>query len=304
MIDLSRLRVLSTVVATGSVSAAATVLGYTPSAISQQLTALQRETGLQLIERRGRGIEPTAAGRTLAAEARGVLEAMNGIDALVGDLRAGRVGTLSISYFSSAGAAWIPAVVAVLIREFPDLRLDLRLSELRAAVDTDPDLEVFIGDRDVASPEQVPDGYTVHHLLDDPYVAVVREDHPLAGRAPVALRDLAAEQWVDNDFNRGTCRQIVLDACAGAGFAPDFRIETPDYSSAISFVAEGLGITVLPLLGAQHLPRGVVAVPIVTPTPVRGVYLAIKAAVEQHPATMRALELFHERVAGPAAVAS
>ncbi|HEY8718773.1 LysR family transcriptional regulator [Pengzhenrongella sp.] len=308
MIDLHRLRVLSTVVATGSVSAAAAVLGYTPSAISQQLTVLQRETGLQLVERHGRGIEPTAAGRTLAAGARGVLEAMNGIEALVGDLRAGRVGTLSISYFASAGAAWIPAVVAVLICEFPDLRLDLRLSELRAAGDSDPDLEVFVGYGGPGRPwppvEGPPAGSTVHHLLDEPFVAVVPEAHPLAGRSRVPLRDLASEQWVDNDFNRGLCRQVVLDAAAGAGFVPDFRIETPDDASALSFVAAGVGITVLPLLGTQHLPRGVVAVPIVDPTPVRGVYLAVKAAVERHPASVRALELFRERVAGHPAAAS
>ena len=299
MIDLPRLRVLSTVVATGSVSAAAVVLGYTPSAISQQLTALQRETKLQLVERRGRGIEPTAAGCALAAEARRVLETMSGIEGLVGDLRAGRVGSLSIRYFASAGAAWIPPVVAALIREFPDLRLDLRLSELPGHADTGPDLEIFVSGSHPDLPGDLTAAYSVHHLLDDPYVAVLPEAHALAGRSNVALRELAPDRWVDNDFSRGFCRQVVLDACAEAGFAPDFRIETPDYPSAVSLVAAGVGITVLPLLGVGQLPPGVVSLPIIDPTPVRRVYLAVKAAVEKRPAALRALELFRERVASP-----
>lgn len=297
MIDLQRLRVLRSVVATGSVSAAAAMLGYTPSAISQQLATLQRETGLQLVQRRGRGIEPTAAGRTLAAEAVRVLDLISGIEGLVGDLRAGRVGSLSISYFASAGAAWISPVAAALIQEFPDLRLDLRLSELRGAGQPEPDLEIFVGAADPETPKRGKERYALHHLLDDPYVAVVPDTHVLAGQPRVTLGELASEQWIDNDYNRGSCRQVVLDACDQAGFAPDFRIETPDYATAVSFVAAGMGITLLPLLGVGHLPLGVVAVPIVGNAPVRKVYLAVNAAVEQHHAAIRALELFHLQVA-------
>lgn len=303
MLDVHRLRVLRTVVATGSVGAAATTLGYTPSAVSQHLATLQRETGLLLIERKGRGIEPTAAGRTLADEAGRVLESLSGIEGVVGDLRAGRVGRLSISYFASAGAAWIPPVVAGLMHEFPDLRLDLRLIELLGDEHPDPDIEIFVG----GASEPLRDGggngqSKVHHLLDDPYVVVVPADHPLAGEAQVALGELATERWVDNDFNRGFCRQVILDSCTEAGFTPDFRIETHDYPTAISFVAAGVGVTVLPSLGASHLPRGVVAVPLVSPTPVRHVYVAVKAAVEHHPAAQRAVDLLRERVTGPARV--
>ena len=297
MLDVHRLRVLRTVVATGSVGAAAATLGYTPSAVSQHLTALQRETGLRLVERKGRGIAPTAAGRTLAQEAGRVLESLSGVEGVVGDLRAGRVGRLSISYFASAGAAWIPPVVAGLMREYPDLRLDLRLVELVGDEHDEPDLEVF-----VSGPGEVPDRgsrTTVHHLLDDPYVVVVPTGHRLADRATVPMRDLVDEAWVDNDFNRGTCRQVLLDACTEAGLTPDFRIETHDYPTAISFVAAGIGVTALPLLGAAALPPGVVAIPLVEPTPVRHVHVAVKAAVEHHPAARRAVELLRARVDTP-----
>ena len=303
MLDVHRLRVLRTVVATGSVGAAAATLGYTPSAVSQHLATLQRETGLLLIERKGRGIEPTAAGRTLADEAGRVLESLSGVEGVVGDLRAGRVGRLSISYFASAGAAWIPPVVAGLMHEFPDLRLDLRLIELLGDEHPDPDIEIFVGGAAEHLRDRGGNGQSkVHHLLDDPYVVVVPADHRLAHEAHVALGVLATERWVDNDFNRGFCRQVILDSCTEAGFIPDFRIETHDYPTAISFVTAGVGVTVLPSLGAARLPAGVVAIPLVSPTPVRHVYVAVKASVEHHPAARRAVDLLRERVTAPARV--
>ena len=301
MLDVHRLRVLRTVVATGSVGAAASTLGYTPSAVSQHLATLQRETGLRLIERKGRGIEPTAAGRTLADEAGRVLESLSGVEGVVGDLRAGRVGRLSISYFASAGAAWIPPVVATLMQEYPDLRLDLRLIELLGDEHPDPDLEIFVGGADEHLRGGRQGQSSVHHLLDDPYAVVVPRDHPLAAK-PVALGRLAGEQWVDNDFNRGFCRQVILDACTEAGFSPDFRIETHDYPTAISFVAAGVGVTVLPSLGPPGCPRASSRSRSVAPTPVRHVYVAVKASVEHHPAARRAVELLRERVTAPARV--
>src|SRR5918997_2989475 len=99
MLDVHRLRVFRSVVASGSVAAAATNLGYTPSAVSQHVSALQRETGLMLLERAGRGVRPTAAGLALAAQADGVLVRLGEAESVVSDLRAGRTGRLSIAYF-------------------------------------------------------------------------------------------------------------------------------------------------------------------------------------------------------------
>ena len=135
MLDVHRLRVFRSVVASGSIQAAASNLGYTPSAVSQHVSALQRETGLALITRVGRGIETTAAGRALALEIDGVLSRLGEVESVVGDLRAGRTGSLSIAYFASVGSAWMPEVVATMMAEFPDVRLDLALRE---DVPTDP----------------------------------------------------------------------------------------------------------------------------------------------------------------------
>ena len=287
MLDMHRLRIFRAVVAAGSINGAASSLGYTSSAISQHLTALQKETGLALVERVGRGIQPTGVGRLFAEESGQVLERLAALESTAGDLRAGRIGRLTLSYFASVGAGWLPRVVATLSREFPRLRLDLRLIELAGEPPFVPDVEVFV-EGNASSPL---DGYDVHSVLDEPYVVVLPETHPLATSPTVRLGDLQQEAWIDNDLSRGACRQVVLDACAGAGFAPAFQVETHDYLSAVAFVAAGVGITVLPRLGAAMLPDGLCAVPVVEPVPVRHILVRVRHAVRDNPAAQRALEL-------------
>ncbi|MBA4023304.1 MAG: LysR family transcriptional regulator [Gordonia sp.] len=292
MLDVHRLRIFRAVVAAGSINGAAAALGYTPSAISQHLTALQRETGLTLVEKHGRGIETTAAGRTLAEEAAHVLERLAELESLVADLRSGRVGSLSVSYFASAGAAWIPPVIAAITHEFPRLRVDLRLVELAHDSSGDPDVEIYVEGAASTSLR----GYEVEELLSEPYVVVLPEDHLLAGRDHVELAALRDERWVDNDVSRGPCRQSILDACSVVGFSPGFHIETHDYPTAISFVAAGVGITVLPRLGVGILPPGLVSRPLINPTPMRTIAVRTREAVRDNPAVRRIIDLLRERV--------
>jgi DNA-binding transcriptional LysR family regulator len=287
MLDVHRLRVFRSVVASGSIQAAANNLGYTPSAVSQHVTALQRETGLALITRVGRGIEPTAAGRALATEIDGVLSRLGEVESVVGDLRAGRTGSLSIAYFASVGSAWMPAVVSTMLAEYPAVRLDLGLRE---DVPTEPaqrpDLQIAVEQSAIHRP-----GLAAVHLLDDPYVAVLPVDHPLADGLEVELSDLAWDRWVDNDFARGWCRRNLIEACHAAGFSPPFHVEAHDYPTAIAFVAAGIGVTVLPQLGARHLPPGVIAVPVVSPTPVRSIFALVRSEVIDTPAVRTVLRV-------------
>ena len=296
MIDTHRLRVFRAVVATGSINGAAGTLGYTSSAVSQHLAALQRETGLTLIERRGRGIEATAVGLAFAEESGAVLEQLAALESVAGDLRAGRVGRLTISYFASAGAAWIPSVVAVLSREFPLLRFDLRLIELAGETPSVPDVEIFVAEASGTPPVTATDTrYDERLLLEEPYLVVVPRSHRLSTRAVVELSELRDEPWIDNDFFRGPCRQVTVNACIAAGFSPTFHIETHDYPSAIAFVAAGIGITVLPRLATVNLPPDVRAIPVVQPVPTRRVMLRIKRSVKSHPAVTRAAALLRDR---------
>ena len=294
MLEPQRLRSLRAVVATGSISGAAANLGYTPSAVSQHLAALQSETGLTLLDRVGRGIRATEAGRALAVESGAVLERLAALDALVADLREGRIGRLTLSYFASASGALMPPVIAAFTREFPGLRLDLRVIEM-AGESFVPDVEVFVQHAESSSL----DGYDVQTLVDDPYVAVLPAGHPKVGARSVRLLDLRGDVWIDNDLTRGACRQVVVDACAAQGFAPTFRIEAQDYPSAIALVGAGVGLTVLPQLAAVALPPGVHAVAVVDPAPERRIQVRVRRAVGANPAVQRILQLLEEHRRAP-----
>ncbi len=294
MLDVHRLRVFRSVVASGSVQAAAANLGYTPSAVSQHLTALQRETGLTLLARAGRGLRPTAAGHALAAEADRVLARLGEAESLIADLRSGRTGALSIAYFASVGAAWMPVVVRRVTTDLPGVRLDLELREhIPDSREERADVQVVVGPTgfDPGS------GFTAHHLLDDPYVAVLPAGHRLADEEEVDLADLADDRWVDNDFARGWCRANLIEACTAAGFSPVFRVEAHDYPTALAFVGAGIGLTVLPALGAAKLPDGVARVRLVRPTPIRSIYVVVHDAVEHTPAVQTAVAALREAAA-------
>ncbi|GAB33774.1 LysR family transcriptional regulator [Gordonia otitidis] len=297
MIDPHRLRVFRAVVAEGSVGGAASALGYTPSAVSQHLATLQRETGLTLMERDGRGVVATEAGRILAAESEAVFDQLARVDGLVADLRNGRAGALRVTYFGSAGAAWMPTVVAAVRREFPALRLDLRLLEISDPTLTPPDIEVGVGVDATGSTidaGQLRD-YDVTPLVTEEYRVVVTPDSPFATRDSVLLRELADDVWIDNDIARGPCREALLRACTAAGFTPCFGVEAHDYPTAISFVAAGIGLTVVPALALVDVPADVRVIPIAEPTPRRSISIRRRHSLREHDAADRIVELVREQ---------
>ncbi|GAA3070995.1 MULTISPECIES: LysR family transcriptional regulator [Actinomycetes] len=300
MIDLIRLRTFRAVLAAGSVHAAAESLGYTPSAVSQQLQALQKDTGLELFTRNGRGLAPTGVARRFAEEADRLLGQAARLEALAVDLREGRTGSLVISHIASVGVTWIPSVVAALSDEFRDLRLDLRLWEAVQGRDDDVDVEICVAHRDLPARP----GFDVEALLTEPYVAVVPRGHPLAGRQAVDLEELAVERWVDNDLTLGTCRLILLEACAAAGFTPGFQYETQDYGAAVALVAAGVGITVMPRLSFSSVradPAQVVAVELGGTALRRTIVLRTRGSLCESPAVGTVRHVLRG-LAGPAGV--
>jgi DNA-binding transcriptional LysR family regulator len=283
MLDVRRMQVLRAVVTSGSITAAATNLGYTPSAVSQQVAALERQARTPLLERAGRGIRPTAAGRLLTEHAEIIGRHVAEAELALADLREGRTGHLSIRYFVTAGQALVPPALAELRREHPGVRVDLKL------VDPGPVPEVAQGEADVAicvlPPDAVPvPGVRLVHLLDDPYRLVLARTHPLAGRRVIDLSELAEESFVGNEWPPGPCVQVVLDACAAAGFTPGFVVESESYACAQGFVAAGLGVSLVPLLGVEHRRPGVVVRRVRRPEPVRVIYAVVRESVAGAPA--------------------
>ncbi|WP_369217966.1 LysR family transcriptional regulator [Streptomyces flavofungini] len=284
MLDMRRMQILRAVVAGGSVTAAARNLGCTPSAVSQQMAALEKEAGIALLERTGRGVRPTEAGRTLTEYAAVIGRHAAEAETAIAELRAGRTGSVRVRYFATAGAPLIAPALAALRRDQPRVRVELKLVD-----PDDPVPEVKARRADLAlvvrgEDEPPVDGVRFVPLLRDRYRAVLPLGHRLAGRVVIGLAELADEPWIAGE-TPGPCLDPVLDACAAAGFTPDFAVESGDYATAQGLVAAGLGVTLVPDLGlaAGHRPDVVVR-EVGGPEPTRSVQAAVRAGAPVRPA--------------------
>jgi len=277
------MQVLRAVVSSGSITAAAANLGYTPSAVSQQLSALERQAGVALLEKNGRGVRPTSAGRLLAEYAGRIADILGEAETALAELRAGRMERLRVTFFATAGAAFVPPAVAEFRRRYPEVQLDLRLAEWE-----NPLAGLTAGEVDVAivvladGTHAERYGVRLVHLLDDPYRVVLPRGHRLVRQRVVDLAQLAEEPWVD-DTVPGLCREMVLKACAAAGFTPSFTVQADDYLTAQGFVAAGLGVTLVPALGLGAPHPGVAVRRLRRPEPVRHIYAAVRESIADLP---------------------
>ncbi|MFJ3668263.1 LysR family transcriptional regulator [Streptomyces sp. NPDC090106] len=296
MLDVRRMQVLRAVVTSGSVTGAAALLGYTPSAVSQQIAALEKEARTELLERAGRGVRPTAAGLLLTGYADTIGRQVAEAETALADLLAGRTGRLAVRYFATAGACLVAPAVARLRAGHPGVRIDLKLVDPE-----DPLPDVREGRADLAlvvGPRTAP-GVRLLHLLDDPYLAVLPEGHPLAAPGPLRLADLAGEPWVGSEWP-GPCLDAQLAACESAGFRPRFAVESEDYVTAQGFVAAGLGVTLIPRLGLAHGTRPGVAVrELRAPQPVRSLYAAVRETAPPQPALDAFIEALRAAAGDP-----
>jgi DNA-binding transcriptional LysR family regulator len=255
MLDVRRLRVLHAVSTYGSVTAAASALGYSAPAVSQQLAALEREVGMRLTERVGRGIELTPAAGILVAHTDALLA---GLDAAESDLAALRdqvSGRVGLAAFSSAAATFVPLAWAALARSAPHVQLDLTEMEPEESLPA-----VLRGETDVAVgheydllPRPLDPLFERHELLSDPVYLAVRADHPLAAGATVQLSDLAGLPFLAPRSST-SCAEMIQRACARAGFVPTVVARATDFAVLLSLVAAGAGATMVPALAARSLP--------------------------------------------------
>ncbi|MES5825063.1 LysR family transcriptional regulator [Streptomyces sp. RG80] len=281
MLDVRRMQVLRAVVSSGSVTGAAAVLGYTPSAVSQQIAALEKEARTELLERVGRGVRPTAAGLLLTGYADTISRQVAEAETALADLLAGRTGRLSVRYFATAGASLVAPAVARLRTEHPGVQIELKLIDPE---DPLPDVREGRADLALVVGPTEREGVRSLHLLDDPYLAVLPEGHRLADASDLELSDLADEPWVGSEWP-GPCLDAQLAACEAAGFRPRFVVESEDYVTAQGFVAAGLGVSLVPRLGLGVGVRpGVVVRELRSPQPSRSIYAAVRETAPPQPA--------------------
>jgi DNA-binding transcriptional LysR family regulator len=248
MLDVHRLRLLREFAERGTIAATAAALGYTPSAVSQQLAALEREAGAALLDRSARSAELTDAGRRLVGHAGEILAL---IEAAEADLSAQQpVGRVAISAFPTAAVAFAPALTRT-IRAHQGLNLLLRQTQGSEGM-----RQVRAGQVDVAivddwtgrSPERQATGLRYYPLVRDSLVLVVPRRHWAADpREPVALHRLRSEPWLAPPAGEPS-RRAVDRVLARAGGTPSAPWEFEGLATILSLVARGIGIAVLPRL--------------------------------------------------------
>jgi molybdate transport repressor ModE-like protein len=294
MLDVRRLRVLREVARRGSFSAAADALNYTQSAVSQQIAALERETGTTLLQRGAGGVRLTDAGRALVARADVILAQLADAErelAAIAGLRGGRVRLAS---FPSAGATLVTEAVSRFQRLHPEVELSLSEGEPDTTVPAlkrgDFDLAVVFDYRHGRPASLLNEDLECIHLLDDPMRVVLPADHPLAGRKSIRLDQLANEAWVGG-CGGGLCRAMVMDWCAEAGFEPNIAFESDDHNVLIGLVAAGVGIALLPQLALRMGCPGAEARPVAGAGLERKIYAAIPSDGYRSPATEAMIEV-------------
>jgi DNA-binding transcriptional LysR family regulator len=260
MLDVRRLRVLHAVSTYGSVTAAAAALGYSAPAVSQQLATLEREVGMRLTERVGRGIELTPAAAILVAHTDALLARLDAAESDLAALRDQVSGRVALAAFPSAGATIVPAAWAALALAAPHVQLVLTEMEPDESLPA-----VLRGETDVAVaheydllPRPLDPLFERRELARDPVLLVVPASSPLA-RAPdrpVPLAGLAGQPFL---APRGhtSCAEMIQRACARAGFVPRVVARATDFAVLLALVAAGAGLTLVPELAARNLPAGV-----------------------------------------------
>ncbi|MFJ8945301.1 LysR family transcriptional regulator [Streptomyces sp. NPDC102395] len=275
MIDVQRLRVLRAVAEHGSFNQAAAALRLTPSAVSQQVAALERSLGTQVVARSTRGVTLTPAGRIMVGTAESVAAELEHARQQVAALSTGRT-QLTVATFTSGGRLLLPAALTQLMAAHPRTVLHVREGEPEAvlplvrqgAVDLalayhfDGPLPVGPGPR--SSLEWTP-------LLEDPLHVVLPQGHRLADHDALDLADLAAEPWVLGCLKT---EAYLRRFARHAGFDPDIRGTTTDYFFARSLVGAGMGISLIPSIALAPEIPGLSTVPIKSPGPIRHIGVA------------------------------
>ncbi|MFI8289810.1 LysR family transcriptional regulator [Streptomyces sp. NPDC085614] len=293
MLDLGRLRALHAVSVHGTVGGAAAALGYTPSAVSQQIAKLERETRTTLLERQGRGIRLTDEAHQLVATAEQLLSLVEEAEVRLEERRGLPAGRLAIGCFASAARGLMPRALAELARRHPSL--DARLTEV------DPHLSIELVARGVIdlavahdwdiAPMPTPPGVEQAVIGDDLCDVLVPRAHPLSERASVRREELAGERWISQP--PGTvCHDWLMRTLRSTGYEPHIVHQAEENHTQVALVAAGLGVALVPRLGRGTLPPEVTPVRL-DPVPTRRLRALWRTGAARRPAiteTVRTLQ--------------
>ncbi len=291
MIDLDALIALQAVERHGSVISAAEALGFTPSAVSQQVKRLERQVGLPLLERVGRGVILTGPGRRLVDDGGRLLTDLEQIEAGLHQASGTVSGRLRMSAFSTAVRGLIAPRLRAVLQAHPDLTVTLHEREpwdgIDYVADGRDDLAVVHNWGDV--PLAVPAHLVATVVAQDVADVIVPAGHPLAGRRRVAPKDLIDVPWVAT--GEGTiCRQWLNRMYEGTGHLPQIAHVSAEFDSHLALVRAGLGVALIPRIGRADLGDDLVAVAAHDPIPSRTITALHRRSMDGSPAVRAVLE--------------
>ncbi|MEV7603223.1 LysR substrate-binding domain-containing protein [Kitasatospora sp. NPDC089797] len=249
MINPIHVRTLSVVLETGSFSEAAGRLGYTSSAVSQHIGALERVSGLVLFERGARSVRPTSAALALGQRCYRVLGELAALEDEVRALASGSCGMLRLGSFPTAQALLVPPALARLTQEYPGADVALEEGEpselvpLVAAGRLDAAL-IYAYDR---VHQQLPLGVAAVELLRESLFVLIPPADPVALAERVCMADLRGRNWITSQEESAGARSLA-NLCASAGFAPQVAFRSNDYNVIRAMVRAGLGVALIPEL--------------------------------------------------------
>ncbi|MEV6693733.1 LysR family transcriptional regulator [Micromonospora sp. NPDC051196] len=249
--DLRRLRFLREFEERGTLAAVAAALGYSPSTVSQQLTLLEKEVGVRLLAKAGRGVRLTDAGRLLVQHARVLLSAAEAaaadLAALSGDIR----GTVRAGGLQSAALRLLVPALGRMQADHPQIRVEIFELELEQAL---PSLrlgavDLVIGDEYDGHPRPRPAGLRFTLLLEEPLKIVLAAAHRLARPGgPVAVADLRSDIWTASAEGTGHHAMVVGTCRALGGYEPDLRHRSSDADVQLELVRAAAAVSLMPAL--------------------------------------------------------
>jgi DNA-binding transcriptional LysR family regulator len=308
MLDLRRLRLLRELSERGTIAAVADALQFTPSAVSQQLAMLEREAGVPLLERVGRGVRLTDPALVLVEHADALLERAALAEADLAAAAGTVTGRARIASFQSVALRLALPAMQALARDAPRLRCELIESEPEQALPALAlgDVDLVLGDEWQHQPRLLTTGLERHDLLRDPVHIVVPARHPAARRhrAAVPLGELAGEVWVSGhpamgweELTQRACRQL-------GGFEPDIRHRTNDANMALALVGRGLAVALVPDLALPARRTGLAVRPVAEGPIERQTFAVTRATDAARPSTHAVLAAVRAEAAAVTPVAA
>lgn len=285
MLDIRRLRLLHELRVRGTVAAVAAALSYSPSSVSQQLAALEREAGAVLLVKSGRRLQFTPQGELLAQRAAELLDALDAAESAVASSSATVAGVVRVAVFQSAAHAILPAAIGALARDYPALRVEVTEREPEQGL-----FEVSARDFDLAVAEQYP-GSTRPLRSDLDRAELAADSIHLAVSADKEARIRATDlpsaaglPWVLEPVGT-VSRTWAVQLCRAAGFEPDVRFETADLVTHIRLIASGAAVGLLPGLVWAGRPPEVDLLPL-PGAPRRTIFTSARRASATSPAVV------------------